>query len=64
MKNITIKECCAICEYLYDERNCPLYSVYDMATKCGDNTFDIKAKYKVFCEEFDLDSKFNKAMEE
>ena len=58
-----IEECCAICEYLYDKSNCPLYAVYNMATNYGEDAFDTKAKYKVFCKEFELSSEFE-AIEE
>ena len=64
MEKIKIKECCAICEYLYDYKNCPLCAVYDTASRYGDDTFNASAKYKVFCEKFELSSKFEKAMEE
>lgn len=63
MKTIRIKECCAICEHLYDKSNCPLYAVYNMAATCGEDAFEEKAKYKVFCEGFELSSKFE-AIEE
>ena len=56
---VKIAQCCALCEYLWDKNNCPLYSTYNAAKEYGNiETFDNEVKYKLICDEFDLSSKW------
>lgn len=54
---VKVLKCCAICNFLYDKEECPLYRTYEAANRYGDETFDESAKYKVNCYNFVLDEK-------
>lgn len=60
MREISVHECCNLCDNLYNKEKCPLYSVYNTADYYGDSTFNDSAKYRVTCDEFELSKKFNK----
>jgi hypothetical protein len=60
MKEISVRECCHICDNLYNKEKCPLFKVYNKATYYGDSTFDDSAKYRIVCDEFELSKKLNK----
>lgn len=49
-----VKKCCAICEYI-DKPNCPLYYVY--INSKYNNVFREIGKYKMLCDEFEVNSK-------
>lgn len=56
---VKIAQCCALCEYVWDNNNCPLYATYNVAKNDeGIETFDTEMKYKMICDEFDLSSKW------
>lgn len=55
---VKIAQCCALCEYLWDKNNCPLYSTYNAAKEMCIETFDNELKYKLICDEFELNSKW------
>ena len=54
---IQVRPCCALCEKLYNKKECPLHDVYVSANSYGDETFDNEAKYKVCCPSFVLNEK-------
>ena len=59
---ITLKECCAICEFYKNHREirkCPLEKVYSTASECGCDDADEFAKYRVTCDAFKLNKLFN-----
>ena len=58
MEEITLKPCCAICGLLWNNKECPLYQVYNAARYYGNNTFDEKAKYVVRCNNFILNGNY------
>jgi hypothetical protein len=53
-KEIKVKACCAICENLWDNTKCPLYSTYDGAAQHGESSFDDWVKWKVLCDSFNV----------
>lgn len=55
---IKLKPCCALCEYLWDQSNCPLYNIYNSALEYGGYNFNDNAKYITICDEFDLETRF------
>lgn len=60
MEEISVRKCCHICDNLYNKEKCPLYNVYNTAANYCDSTFDVFAKYRISCDEFELSKKFNK----
>ena len=56
--NAVLAKRCAICQHLYDSTKCPLCAVYCSASDCGTDDFDEIAKYKVVCDEFELNQKY------
>ena len=59
INKIRVKQCCALCDNLYNNEKCPLFSVYNAARNYGDETFDTEAKYKICCQSFILNKKLN-----
>ena len=59
MKEISVRECCHLCDNLYNNEKCPLFNVYNTAADYGDSTFDDSAKYRVACDELKKKKKFN-----
>ena len=55
MKKEEVKQCCAVCEYLGDKPNCPLYLVYKDSEY--NNVFEETGQYKMLCDEFEINSK-------
>lgn len=55
MKKEEIKQCCAVCEYIYDKEKCPLYYVYKDSEY--NDIFKPKGQYKMVCDEFKINSK-------
>ena len=51
---VTINKCCAICEHLWDSKNCPLFETYDLAMELGGRRFDEWVKYRTCCVDFKL----------
>ena len=60
MEKITVRMCCALCNNLWNTEKCPLYEVYEAASRYGDSTFDDKAKYSVRCDDFLLNANYQK----
>lgn len=60
---VTIKECCAICENLYDADKCPLFKTYNCAAEYCVDDFDKVAKYHVCCEKFETMGEYKAAIE-
>lgn len=56
MKKEEVKQCCAVCEYIYDIEKCPLYYVYRDSEILYNNTFMETGKYKMVCDEFQINS--------
>lgn len=56
MKKEEVKQCCAVCEYIYDIEKCPLYYVYKDSEY--NDIFKPKGQYKMVCDEFQINSKF------
>lgn len=56
-KTYTLKACCALCEYVWDNNNCPLCKTFDAAHNMGDYTFDEAMKFRMICDEFEINSK-------
>lgn len=55
MKKEEVKQCCAVCEYLYDKEKCPLYDIYnDSDYNC---VFRDTGKFKMVCDEFQINSR-------
>lgn len=50
-----VKQCCAVCEYIYDKEKCPLYYVYKDSEYNG--ILKPKGQYKMVCDEFEVNSK-------
>ena len=59
INEIRVKQCCALCDNLYNDEKCPLFRVYYAAGNYGDETFDTDAKYKICCQSFILNKKLN-----
>ena len=60
MENIyTLKACCALCEYLWDENNCPLFKAFEAARNIGDYTYNNDMQFRMICDEFEINSKFS-----
>lgn len=57
-EKVELRKCCAICEYLYDKDECPLFQTYQMAEDCGTYNFSERAKYMVSCSKFKVNDKF------
>jgi len=57
MKTEEVKRCCAVCEYLGDKPNCPLYQVYKDSETMGNDVFEETGQYKMLCDEFKINSK-------
>ena len=55
MKKEEVKQCCAVCEHIYDKEKCPLYYVYKDSEY--NDIFKPKGQYKMVCDEFQLNSK-------
>ena len=55
MKKEEVKQCCAVCEYIYDKEKCPLYYVYKDSEY--NDIFKPKGQYKMVCDEFQINSK-------
>lgn len=55
MKKEEVKQCCAVCEYIYDKEKCPLYYVYKDSEY--NDIFKPKGQYKMMCDEFKINSK-------
>lgn len=56
-KTFKLKGCCALCEYVWDKNNCPMYKTYEAAHNIGEYTFDEEMKFRMICEEFEINSK-------
>lgn len=54
METINVKKCCALCQFLYNRDKCPLCGVYNYAAECGNDEFELKVKYEIFCGHFEL----------
>lgn len=57
MKKEEVKQCCAVCKYIYDIEKCPLYYVYKDSEILGNDIFKPKGQYKMVCDEFQINSK-------
>lgn len=55
---VKINKCCAICQHLWNEKDCIAYEVYNDATRYGNQTFDDFVKYKCCCVSFKLRKDF------
>lgn len=55
MKKEEVKQCCAVCEYIYNKEKCPLYNVYKDSEY--NDIFKPKGQYKMVCDEFKINSK-------
>ena len=55
MKKEEVKQCCAVCEHIYNKEKCPLYYVYKDSEY--NDIFKLKGQYKMVCDEFEVNSK-------
>ena len=55
MKKEEVKQCCAVCEHIYNKEKCPLYYVYKDSEY--NDIFKPKGQYKMVCDEFKINSK-------
>ena len=60
-QTFNIKACCALCEYVWDASNCPLYKMLDAAHNIGEYAFDEGMKYHMICDKFEINSKLQQA---
>ena len=57
-QTFNIKACCALCEYFWDENNCPLFKTLSVALERGIDDFSQDMRYRMICNEFEINSKF------
>ena len=62
METEKVKKCCAVCEYLYHKADCPLFYVYKESEH--NDVFQETGKYKMLCDEFEVDSKLVEGLQD